>query len=73
MNDRYLNECRFAFSYAKLMHAEAHVVGNLIATDPISIRDLTVTHNILETARNRCVEAYLPFKQYEQTNLVGGV
>jgi hypothetical protein len=50
----------FLFAYTKLVRAELHLIGHIL--DPeCKILDTVVEHNLIEEAKARVVQAYLPF------------
>lgn len=57
----------FQRAYTTLLHIEAHLIANIL--DPRTrFNDIIVEHNILEEAKGRVVQDYLPFSV--RTNVV---
>ena len=56
-DQEFLMSC-FIFAYTTLLHAEAHVLGQLCMTGIFN--NLVVAHNVFEKAKDEVVHTYLP-------------
>ena len=52
-------EPNFYHAYVKLLHVEAYLVGKILEPGTTML-DLVSQHNVIEDAKGRVVQAYLP-------------
>lgn len=51
----------FVVAYQMLLHAEGHIISHVLEPETTML-DIVMVHNILEDAKSKVVQEYLPFR-----------